>query len=68
MEQVGISSGYGQTPRDHHSTTDLLDRLNFPAPTRGTVVKVAGNSVPGAVGQCRVALLSGLEVSWINWA
>jgi hypothetical protein len=32
------------------------------------VVKVAGNSVPGAVGQGRVALLSGLEVPWINRA
>ncbi len=31
-------------------------------------MKVAGNGVPGAVGQGRVALLSGLEVAWINGA
>jgi hypothetical protein len=30
------------------------------------VVKVAGNGVPGAVGQGRVALLSGLEVARVN--
>ena len=30
------------------------------------MVKVAGNGVPGAVGQGRVALLSGLEVTRIN--
>ena len=29
-------------------------------------MKVAGNGVPGAVGQGRVALLSGLEVPRIN--
>jgi hypothetical protein len=68
MEQVAIISGNGQTPSDHHSITNLLHRLDFPAPTRSTVVKVAGNGVPGAVGQGRVALLSGLEVPWINWA
>ena len=30
------------------------------------MVKVTGNGVPGAVGQGCVALLSGLEVPWIN--
>ena len=34
----------------HNGTADLLNRLNLPAPTRSTVVKVAGNGVPGAVG------------------
>ncbi len=29
-------------------------------------MKVAGNGVPGAVGQGRVALLPGLEVAWVN--
>ena len=29
-------------------------------------MEVAGNGVPGAVGQGRVPLLSGLEMSWIN--
>ena len=32
------------------------------------MVKVTGNGVPGAVGQGRVALLSGLEVPRVNWA
>jgi len=32
------------------------------------VVKVAGNGVPGAVGQGRAALLSGLEVARVNGA
>ena len=32
------------------------------------MVKVAGNGVPGAVGQGRVALLPGLEVAWVNGA
>ena len=32
------------------------------------MVKVAGNGVPGAVGQGRVPLLSGLEMPWINRA
>ena len=31
-------------------------------------MEVAGNGVPGAVGQGRCALLSGLEVPWINRA
>jgi len=30
------------------------------------VMKVAGNGVPGAVGQGRCALLPGLEMPWIN--
>jgi len=29
-------------------------------------MEMAGNGVPGAVGQGRCALLSGLEVPWIN--
>ena len=29
-------------------------------------MKVAGNGIPGAVGEGRCALLSGLEVPWIN--
>ena len=32
------------------------------------MVKVTGNGVPGAVGQGRRALLSGLQVPWINGA
>ena len=66
MEEVPIGSGNGQTPSDHNRTTYLLNRLDFPAPSRGTVVEVAGNDVPGAVGQRRCALLPGLEVPWIN--
>ena len=62
MEQVTISGGDGQTPSDYNGTTNLLNRLNFPTPTRSTVVKVAGNGVPRAVGQGRCSLLSGLEV------
>ena len=31
-------------------------------------MKVSGNGVPGAVGQRRCALPSGLEVPWINGA
>jgi len=42
VEQVSIGSGDGETPSDHNGTTNLLNRLNFPAPTRGTVVKMAG--------------------------
>jgi len=40
MEQVTIGSGDGQAPSDHNSATNLLNRLNLPAPTRGTVMKV----------------------------
>jgi hypothetical protein len=68
MEQVSIGSRDGQTPRDHHSTSNLLNRLDFPAPTRSTVMEVAGNGVPGAVGQGRIALFPGLEVPWVNGA
>jgi hypothetical protein len=68
MEQVTVCSGDGQTPSDHHSTTNLLNRLNLPTPTRSTVVKVARNGVPGAVGQGRAALLPGLEVARVNRA
>ena len=66
MQKVLISSGDGQSPRDHNGTTDLLNRLNLPAPPWSTVVKVAGNDVPGAVGEGSSALLSGLQVPWIN--
>jgi hypothetical protein len=68
VEQVTIGSGDGQTPSNHDSTTNFLNRLNLPAPTRSTVVKVFGNGVPGAVGQGRVALLPGLEVARVNGA
>ena len=30
------------------------------------MMKVASNGVPGAVGQRRIALLSGLEMAWVN--
>jgi len=43
VEQVAVGSWDGQTPSDHHSATNLLNALNLPAPTRSTVVKVAGN-------------------------
>jgi len=68
MKQITVSSGDGQTPSDHHGTTNLLNALDFPAPTRSTVVKVAGNGVPGAVGQGRASLLPGLEVPRVNGA
>jgi hypothetical protein len=68
VEQVSISGGDGQTPRHHYGFADLLNRLNLPTPTRGTVVKMLGNGVPGAVGQGRVALLPCLEMPWINGA
>jgi len=42
--------------------------MNFPVPSRDTVVKVMGNGVIRAVGKGGVALLSGLEVPWINGA
>jgi len=68
VEEIAISGRDGQTPRNHDGTTNFLNRLNLPAPTRRTVVKVAGNGVPGAVRQGRCALLPGLEVPWINGA
>ncbi|MCP9943532.1 hypothetical protein KBY70_14220 [Cyanobium sp. ATX 6E8] len=68
MEQVAISSWDGQTPSHYYGFTDLLAFLNFPRPTRSTVVKVAGNGIPGAVGQRRVALLPGLEMPRVNGA
>jgi hypothetical protein len=68
VEQVAVGSGDCQTPSDHNSTAHLLNRLNLPAPTRGTVVEMAGNGVPGAVGQGRRALLPGLQVAWVNGA
>ena len=61
VKQVSISSRDGQAPCDHNSTTNLLNRLNLPAPTRGTMVKVTGNGVPGAVGKGRGALLLNLD-------
>jgi len=39
MEQVSISSGDGETPSDHDSTTNLLNRLDCPPLSRGTVVR-----------------------------
>jgi hypothetical protein len=66
MEQVSISSGDGETPSDHNGTTNLLNRLHLPTPTRGTMVKVTGNGVPGAVGQGRCALLPGLQMPRVN--
>ena len=68
MEEISISGGDGQSPRDYNGTTNLLNRLNLPAPTRSTVVKVAGNGVPGAVSLGCVALLPGLEMAWVNRA
>ena len=68
MEQIAIGSRDGQTPRHHYRFPDLLHRRHLPAPTRGTVMQVLGNGVPRAVGQGRVALLSGLEVPMVNGA
>ena len=68
MQKVLISSRDSQTTSDHYGLPDLLNRLNLPAPTRGTVVKVTGNGVPRAVGQGCVALLPGLEVARVNRA
>ena len=34
-----------------HGTTNLLNRLHLPIPSRSTVVKVMGNDVPREVGQ-----------------
>jgi hypothetical protein len=49
-----------------HGTTHLLNRLNLPAPTRGTVMEVPGDQFLGAVGQGRVALFRGLELVRVN--
>jgi len=68
MEQIAISGWDGQPPSDQRSTPNLLHALNLPTPTRSTVVKLLGDGVPGAVGQGRAALPSGLEVPWINRA
>ena len=68
MEQVTVSGRDGETPSDHDGTTNLLNRLNLPTPTRSTVVKVAGNGVPRAVGQGCRALLPGLQVPGVNGA
>jgi len=68
VEQVSIGGENGQTPSNHNSTANLLNALHLPAPTRSTVMKMAGNGVPGAVGQGRRALLSGLEMTWITKA
>ena len=61
MEQISICGGDGQAPCDHNSATNLLNALNLPAPTRGAMVEVASNGVPGAVGQGCVPLLPGLS-------
>ena len=61
MEQVTISGRDGQAPRNHNGTPNLLNALNLPAPTRGAMVEVASNGVPGAVGQGCVPLLPGLS-------
>jgi len=53
MEQLNSAL---QAPSDHYRFTDLLNALNLPAPTRGTVMKVAGNSAPVAVGLITSAL------------
>jgi hypothetical protein len=66
MEQVTISGGNGQSTSNYHSTTNLLNRLNLPTPSRSTMVEMAGNGVPGAVGQGCCALFSGLEMPWVN--
>ena len=68
MQKVLISSGNGQATSDHNGTTDLLNRLNFPTPTRCSSVQVFCNGMPRAVGQDRCALFSGLQVPWINRA
>ena len=68
MEQVTISGGDCQTPSNQNGNSNHLSTLNLPTPPRSTMVKVAGNGVPRAVGQGRRSLLSGLEVPWINRA
>jgi len=68
VEQVAISSGDGQSTSDHNGTTNLLNRLNLPTPPWSTVVQVAGNGVPGAVGEGGVSLLSGFQVPRVNGA
>jgi len=68
VKEITVSSGNGQATGNYHSTSNLLNGLNLPAPTRGTVMKVTGNGVPGAVGQGHRALLSGLEMAGINRA
>ena len=40
--------------------------MNFPAPTRGTVVKVASNGVLGKKYEGGVALLPSLQMPWIK--
>ncbi|MCP9926122.1 hypothetical protein KBY79_12990 [Synechococcus lacustris C3-12m-Tous] len=62
MEQITISSGDGQPASNHNSTTDLLNRLNLPTPTRRPVMQVPRNGVPRAVGKGCVALFPGLEM------
>ena len=68
MEQVTVGGRDSQAPRNHNGTTNLLNALNLPAPTRSTMVKVAGNVVPWAVGQGCCALLAGREVPRVNRA
>jgi hypothetical protein len=40
VEQITISGGDGQTPRHHHSTTNLQNALHLPTPTRKTVMEM----------------------------
>jgi len=68
VEQLSIGGRDGQATSDYYGTTNLLNRLNFPTPTRSTVMEMAGNGVPRAIGQGRCALLSGLEVPRVYWA
>jgi hypothetical protein len=68
MKQVTIGSVDGQTPSDHNGTADPLNRLHLPTPPWCPVMEMAGNRVPGAVGQSCVALLPGLEVPRVNGA
>jgi len=68
VEQVIVSGRNGQTTSNHHSTANLLNALHLPASTRGMVLEVAGNGVPGANGQGRRALFPGLEVARVNRA
>ena len=56
------------TPCNHHSTTDLLNRLHLQTPPWCSVLKVLGNGVLRAVGQGCGSLLPGLEVARINGA
>jgi len=62
VEQVAISSRDGQTPSDDNSAPDLLNALNLPAPTRGTVVLLVLMVFRALVPWVLVAL-----VGWWVW-